>query len=140
MQIAIVDLYDLNDAFISALNTIAANQWEGSESLFSDCAYKHHTVSYLVVISKNATPSELMSIEKPLLGFLTCLELSNAVLLENLSVTTPYNGISAMLVRDAIQKISADRKKTVILFMNRDSYKNADEFENMKKFYTGQSV
>jgi len=140
MQIAIVDLYDLNEAFISALNTIAANQWEGSESFFSDCAYKLHTVSYLVVISKNATPSELMSIKKPLLGFLTCLELSNAVLLENLSVTTPYNGISAMLVRDAIQKISADRKKTVILFMNRNSYNNADEFENMKNFYTGQSV
>ena len=81
LRIIIVNLYDITPKFIAALNTLVGSGYV--DNSVSKLLYEQNAVHYIAVISKNLTLQDVLSLKKPLLGFVTFYETMDAVVLEN---------------------------------------------------------
>ena len=138
LRIIIVNLYDITPKFIAALNKLVGSGYV--DNSVSKLLYEQNAVHYIAVISKNLTLQDVLFLKKPLLGFVTFYETMDAVVLENLCTSKPYNGIAAQIIRESTVKVSEERKKPVLLFIDRKSYATKQDFENIINFYLGQMI
>ena len=138
LRIIIVNLYDITPKFIAALNKLVGSGYV--DNSVSKLLYEQNAVHYIAVISKNLTLQDVLSLKKPLLGFVTFYETMDAVVLENLCTSKPYNGIAAQIIRESTVKVCEERKKPVLLFIDRKSYATKQDFENIINFYLGQMI
>ena len=138
LRITIINLYDITPKIIAALNKLVGSGYV--DNSVSKLLYEENAVHYIAVISKNLTLQDVLSLNKPLLGFVTFYETMDAVVLENLCTSKPYNGIAAQIIRESTVKVSEERKKPVLLFIDRKSYATKQDFENIINFYLGQMI
>ena len=138
LRIIIINLYDITPNFIAALNKLVGPGYV--DNPVSKLLYEQNAVHYIAVISKNLTLQDALSLKKPLLGFVTFYETMDAVVMENLCTSKPYNGIAAQIIRESTVKVSEERKKPVLLFVDKKAYPTETEFKNIINFYLGQMI
>ena len=138
LRVIIVNLYDITPKFIAALNKLVGSGYV--DNSVSKLLYEQNAVHYIAVISKNLTLEDALSLKKPLLGFVTLYETMDAVVLENLCTSKPYNGIAAQIIRESTVKVSEERNKPVLLFVDKKAYPTETEFKNIINFYLGQMI
>lgn len=138
LRVIIINLYDITPKIIFALNKLVGSGYV--DNSVSKLLYEENAVHYIAVISKNLTLQDVLSLKRPLLGFVTFYETMDAVVLENLCTSKPYNGIAAQIIRESTVKVSEERKKPVLLFIDRKSYATKQDFENIINFYLGQMI
>ncbi len=138
LRVIIVNLYDITPKFIAALNKLVGSGYV--DNSVSKLLYEQNAVHYIAVISKNLTLEDVLSLKKPLLGFVTFYETMDAVVLENLCTSKPYNGIAAQIIRESTVKVSEERNKPVLLFVDKKAYPTETEFKNIINFYSGQMI
>lgn len=138
LRIIIINLYDITPNFIAALNKLVGPGYV--DDPVSKLLYEQNAVHYIAVISKNSTLQDVLSLKKPLLGFVTFYETMDAVVMENLCTSKPYNGIAAQIIRESTVKVSEERKKPVLLFVDKKAYPTETEFKNIINFYLGQMI
>jgi hypothetical protein len=138
LRVIIINLYDITPKIIFALNKLVGSGYV--DNSVSKLLYEQNAVHYIAVISKNLTLQDVLSLKRPLLGFVTFYETMDAVVLENLCTSKPYNGIAAQIIRESTVKVSEERKKPVLLFIDRKSYATKQDFENIINFYLGQMI
>lgn len=138
LRVIIVNLYDITPKFIAALNKLVGSGYV--DNSVSKLLYEQNAVHYIAVISKNLTLEDALSLKKPLLGFVTFYETMDAVVLENLCTSKPYNGIAAQIIRESTVKVSEERNKPVLLFVDKKAYPTETEFKNIINFYLGQMI